>query len=141
MIENKLHRGESEFLRGLSYTVRQLTPQSSFMRVNARLDETTQQQLLYLTEATGQSVSHVVRESVAQYYGQMKRKRVPSGFLALAGTGDSGLTDLSVNAKAYFAQAMEKKYPQHMGVDPKAASEGTAKTAAKTTAKKPKAGR
>ncbi len=115
------------------------------MRVNARLDEATQRQLAYLTEATGQSVSHVVRESVAQYYVNMKHKRLPSAFLALAGTGDSGLTDVSVNAKAYFAQAMAKKYPQHTGVDPKPTAKTAAKTVAKaafkTAAKKPKAER
>jgi predicted transcriptional regulator len=37
------------------------------MRVNARLDEATQQQLQYLIEATGQNASLVLRESVAQY--------------------------------------------------------------------------
>ena len=81
------------------------------MRVNARLDEATSQQLEYLTQATGQSVSQVLRESVAQYYVQLKRQQAPSGFLAMAGKGRSGLGDLSVHAKAYFAQAMEQKYP------------------------------
>jgi hypothetical protein len=85
------------------------------MRINARLDEATQQQLDYLTQATGQSVSHVVRESVAQYYVQVRGQRPPSRFLALAGTGHSGLGDVSTNVKAYVSEALASKYPQHMG--------------------------
>ena len=86
------------------------------MRVNARFDEATQQQLLYLIEATGQSASHVVRESVAQYYVQVKgQKKGPSHFLALAGKGDSGRSDISSNVKHYHAEALALKYPQHLG--------------------------
>jgi predicted transcriptional regulator len=86
------------------------------MRVNARLDEATQQQIEYLTQTTGQSVSHVLRESVAHYYVQVKQQqRPPSRFLALAGTGSSGLGDLSTNVKKYVAEALAQKYPQHMG--------------------------
>ena len=86
------------------------------MRVNARLDEATQQQLLYLIEATGQSASHVLRESVAQYYVQLKgQKKGPSRFLALAGTGDSGRSDIASNVKHYYAEALALKYPQHTG--------------------------
>ncbi len=86
------------------------------MRVNARLDEATQQQLLYLIEATGQNASHVVRESVAQYYVQVKRQeKVPSRFLALAGTGDSGRSDIASHIKHHYGEALARKYPQHMG--------------------------
>jgi predicted transcriptional regulator len=47
------------------------------MRVNARLDEQAQQQLEYLTQATGQSVSVILRESVARYYVEVKAQRRP----------------------------------------------------------------
>ncbi len=80
------------------------------MRVNARLDETTQQQLEYLTQATGHSVSHVVRESVAQYYAQMRRQRAPSRFLAMAGKGDSGRSDVASNVKAQLSEILERKH-------------------------------
>ena len=86
------------------------------MRVNARLDETTQQQLEYLTQATGQSVSHVVRESVAAYYAQLRRRAAPSQLVAQAGrwqAGDSGHTDTSSNVKAVVLEALKAKYPQH----------------------------
>lgn len=87
------------------------------MRVNARLDEATQQQLDYLTQATGESVSHVVRESVARYYVQVKQaQRKPSKFLAMAGMGDSskgrdgGGGDVSSNLKAHYLAALERKH-------------------------------
>lgn len=80
------------------------------MRVNARLDEATQLQLDYLTQATGHSVSHIVRESVAQYYAQLRRQRGPSRFLAMAGKGDSGRSDVASNVKAHLTQMFEGKH-------------------------------
>jgi hypothetical protein len=80
------------------------------MRVNARFDELTQQQLEYLTQVTGQSVSHVVRESVAAYYAQLRRQRAPSSLLALAGRGDSGRTDIASNYKAHIADIIQRKH-------------------------------
>lgn len=85
------------------------------MRVNARFDELTYRQLEYLMQATGQSVSHVVRESVAQYYVQVKQKKAPSRFLALAGTGNSGRSDISSNIRQFYGEALAQKYPQHTG--------------------------
>ena len=89
------------------------------MRVNARLDEATQQQLEYITQATGQSVSHVVRESVAQYYAQVRGQRGPSRLLAMAGTGDSGRSDVASTAKSKLSQILQAK---HRLVPPPAAS-------------------
>lgn len=82
------------------------------MRINARLDEATEQQLEYLTQVTGHSVSHVVRESVAQYYVQVRRGRPPSRFLALctAGQWRSGHTDTASNVKAVLTQALDAKF-------------------------------
>ena len=80
------------------------------MRVNARFDEITQQQLDYLTQATGQSVSHVVRESVAAYYAQVRQQRPPSRLLELAGQGDSGRTDVASNYKAHVADIIQRKH-------------------------------
>ena len=80
------------------------------MRVNARLDEATQQQLEYITQATGQSVSHVVRESVAQYYAQVRGQRGPSRLLAMAGKGDSGRSDVASTVKAQLSQILQAKH-------------------------------
>jgi predicted Ser/Thr protein kinase len=80
------------------------------MRVNARLDEATQQQLEYLTQTTGHSVSDVVRESVAQYYVQVRRQRGASRFLALAGKGDSGRSDVASSVKTQISEILGHKH-------------------------------
>jgi hypothetical protein len=81
------------------------------MRVNARLDEQAQQQLEYLTQATGQSVSVILRESVARYYVEVKAQRRPRmKFLDLAGQGNSGRSDISSNVKKYVGEAISAKH-------------------------------
>ena len=109
------------------------------MRINARLDEATEQQLDYLTQATGQSVSHVVRESVAQYYVQLKAQRQPSRFVALcvAGQWSSGRSDTSTHVRSVVVEALRAKYPQHSGNPPAPAAVATA-PARKAAAAKPK---
>lgn len=97
------------------------------MRVNARFDEITQQQLEYLTQATGQSVSHVVRESVAAYYAQVRQKRPPSRLLELAGQGDSGRTDIASNYKAHVADIIQRKHGLQPVLLPSAGSAPTGK--------------
>jgi len=95
------------------------------MRINARLDEATEQQLEYLTQTTGQSVSHLVRESVAQYYVQVKGQRQPSRLLALALSGQwrSGHSDTSTNIPSVVLEALKVKYPQHFGHEQAAAAQ------------------
>lgn len=111
------------------------------MRVNARFDESTQQQLEYLTQATGQSVSHVVRESVAAYYAQVRRHKAPSRLLALAGSWKargSGRADTSSNVKAVVLEALKAKYSQHFGGP---AEPAPAAAPAKTTTRRKAAAR
>lgn len=83
------------------------------MRVNARLDPDTEQQLDYLTQATGHSVSLVVREAVAVYYAQVRGQRAagPSRLLALAGQARSGRADLSVHYKQDLGNLLDAKFP------------------------------
>ncbi len=90
------------------------------MRVNARLDEDAQQQITYLTQATGQSVSHVVREAIGRYHAQVRQSqpRPASKFLALAGTGNSGQTDIAANVKKYVGQAVDAKMARGAHGDP-----------------------
>jgi predicted transcriptional regulator len=81
------------------------------MRLNARLDDDAARQVSYLTTATGHSVSHVVREAIAVYHAQVKGQRaVPSRLLALAGSGNSGRSDVASNYKALVADAIEAKH-------------------------------
>jgi predicted DNA-binding protein len=82
-------------------------------RVNARIDDATQERLNELILTTGQSVSHVVREAIAVYHVQMRKARpLPTSLLSMVGKGRSkdGRTDVSVNYKDLYAQALDEKY-------------------------------
>ena len=96
------------------------------MRINARFDEATEKQLEYLMQTTGQTVSHVVRESVAHYYVQVKSQRQPSRLLALAVAGQwrSSPADMPAttrNVRSGVLEALKAKYPQHFGIEPASA--------------------
>ena len=90
------------------------------MRINARLDPEAQEQIKYLTEATGRGVSLVVREAVAHYYVHVREReqsRVPKRLLAMVGKGRSrdGRTDVASNYKEIIAESIAAKY----GLPPK----------------------
>jgi Ribbon-helix-helix protein, copG family len=81
------------------------------MRINARLDESAQKQLEYLAQATGQSVSDVVRESLARYYAEVRNER--GGLLHFAkmiGQGDSGRSDLASKYKQIISDSLAAKH-------------------------------
>jgi len=79
-------------------------------RVNARIDEHTEARIAWLTEVTGQSVSHVVREGVARYHAEVQARQAgPRRLLALAGQGDSGRDDVASDTKRFLAAAIEAK--------------------------------
>ncbi len=81
------------------------------MRINARLDDEAQTQINYLTQATGQSVSHVVREAVARYYLQTRAQQGgPRRLLAMVGQGDSGRSDVASNVKQQFYEGLVAKH-------------------------------
>lgn len=82
------------------------------MRINARFDEQAERQITWLTEATGQSVSHVVREAVALYYRQVKaeQRRVPTRLLASIGAADSSHADTASDYKRLLADALAAKH-------------------------------
>jgi hypothetical protein len=68
-------------------------------RVNARIDEHTEARIAWLTEATGLSVSHVLREGVALYHAEV-----------LAGQGDSERDDIASDVKRHLAEALHAKH-------------------------------
>jgi len=81
------------------------------MRVNARLDDESQQQIDYLVSHTGQSVSSVLRESVARYYAEVRASRGGLKHMAaMIGKGNSGRSDVASNYKAHVAEAIEAKH-------------------------------
>ncbi len=91
------------------------------MRINARLDEASEQELNYLAKVTGQSVSQVVREAVSRYCREVRTERVGLRHFAQAvGLGDSGHANIAGNVKKHYAEALQAKYPLHFGrpIDP-----------------------
>jgi Ribbon-helix-helix protein, copG family len=102
-------------------------------RVNARIDDATQERLNELILTTGQSVSHVVREAIAVYHVHVQKQRpLPRRLLAMVGKYDSGHADSATNYKAIVADAIEEKYLRTQPPFTNAAF----KTAAKSMAKK-----
>ena len=82
------------------------------MRVNARLDDEAAKQIEYLVAATGEGISHVVRESVAHYYRHVKaQKRGLVHLGPLIGKGRSGRSDIASNVKKYVGEYLDEKYP------------------------------
>jgi hypothetical protein len=87
------------------------TPAAANPRVNARLDEMTESQLRYLTQTTGHSVSHVLRDSVARYFVHVQsQQRQPTRLLALMGKGDSQRHELASNVKNELTEALTAKH-------------------------------
>jgi predicted DNA-binding protein len=81
------------------------------MRVNARLDDESKQQIDYLTAATGMGVSQVLRESVALYYRQARASACGAKhLLALVGKGQSGRADIASDVKRQVADALSAKH-------------------------------
>lgn len=81
------------------------------MRVNARLDEESQRQIDYLTAATGNAVSQVLRESVSFYYRHVRAQRSGiENLSALIGKGDSGRSDIASDVKRRFAESVSAKH-------------------------------
>lgn len=81
------------------------------MRVNARLDEESAEQVEYLVAATGEGVSHVLRESVAHYYRHVRAQKKGLVHLGpLIGKGNSGRSDIASNVKKYVGEYLDEKY-------------------------------
>lgn len=82
------------------------------MRVNARFDGTSEQQITYLSASTGLKVSEVLRESVDFYYRHVRADGGQLKHLSqLIGQGDSGKSDISANVKRYLAEDLASKFP------------------------------
>ena len=83
------------------------------MRINARLDETTQQQLDYIRNATKESVTEIVKNALHLYYQQLRRQSgdrtrqlLESDFIGCA----DGPEDLATHYKRYLGQGWGEKH-------------------------------
>jgi len=82
------------------------------MRINARLDGDSERHLRYLIEATGLSVSDLVKSSLAHYYDAVRSDRPPrlARLFAYAGTQGSGRSDISVRTKQALTENLAAKH-------------------------------
>ena len=87
------------------------------MRINARLDKSTQEQLDYLRTTTRQSVTEIVRQGLSLYYQQIKsqseggtRRLLESDFIGCC----EGPEDLSSDYKRYLQQGTAEKHGHNL---------------------------
>jgi hypothetical protein len=82
-------------------------------RVNARFDSVAEDQMRYIVEHTGMSLSEVLKQSVAQYYERLRReRRTPYELmqdLGVIGAHDGGDPDASVKVKETVSGVLKRK--------------------------------
>jgi hypothetical protein len=82
------------------------------MRVNARFDGEYEQQMEFLSEATGLGVSEVLKASVSHYYHVVKNSS-PSKLPNLSryiGKQGSGRVDIAATAKDILSEVIATKH-------------------------------
>lgn len=86
------------------------------MRINARLDEQSEQDLQLIQQTTGETVTQIIKELLAERAEQLREKSKPGAKLKallesdFVGCGE-GPEDGSVNYKKYVADYLDEKYP------------------------------
>jgi sulfite reductase beta subunit-like hemoprotein len=85
------------------------------MRITARLEPGTAQQLEYLVTRLGESTSEVLRKGIDALYKQYAKPDEPvlKYFSKHIGAYDLGDANWSVNYKEEFGRILDEKYPQH----------------------------
>jgi sulfite reductase beta subunit-like hemoprotein len=85
------------------------------MRITARLEPNTAQQLEYLVTRLGESTSEVLRKGIDALYKQHAKPDEPvlKYFSKHIGAYDLGDANLSVNYKEEFGRILDEKFPQH----------------------------
>lgn len=93
----------------------------SELRINARLDEQTSEDLQFLRDVLGaKSITEVLKYSlqqVAQDFrdkARAKRQKQLWKESGLIGCIEDGPEDLSVNYKKYLTEYLDEKYPEHV---------------------------
>lgn len=83
------------------------------MRITARLETGSAQQLEYLVTRLGASTSEVLRKGIDALYKQHAKPEQPAlqFFSKHIGKFDLGDANLSVNHKQAYAEALDKKFP------------------------------
>lgn len=81
------------------------------MRVNARLDIQSEQQLRFVIEETGMGVSEALKAAVASYYEQLRADKAPklAHLRRFMGSHGSGRSDIASHARQLYAEAVSEK--------------------------------
>ena len=85
------------------------------MRINARLDQQSEQNLLFIKEKTGETVTQIIKELLTEKAQALKDKQKPGSKMQALLKSDfvgcaEGPEDLSTNYKEYFYQGIKEKH-------------------------------
>ena len=83
------------------------------MRINARLDPSSEQAFEYLKQNTGLSATQIIKHSLELYVNELQSdagQRNRQLLVDLAGIGH-GPDDLAENYKSYLDESLDEKYP------------------------------
>ena len=85
------------------------------MRINARLDERSEENLEFIKQVTGESVTRIIKDLLEERARQLRQKNKPgSKFKALLESDFVGCAegpeDLSTNYKEYIYQGLKEKH-------------------------------
>jgi nucleoid-associated protein YejK len=85
------------------------------MRINARLDEQSEKDLQFIKEQTGETVTQIIKELLADRANEIRQKQQPGSKMKALLESDfvgcaEGPEDLSVNYKDYLYQGLKEKH-------------------------------
>ena len=85
------------------------------MRINAKLDEKSEQDLQFIQQTTGETVTQLIKEMLAERAARFRETNQPGAKLKefldsdFIGCGE-GLADGSVNYKKYIPEYLDEKF-------------------------------
>jgi nucleoid-associated protein YejK len=85
------------------------------MIINARLDEQSEKDLQFIQEQTGETVTQIIKELLADRANKIRQKQQPRSKMKALLESDfvgcaEGPEDLSVNYKDYLYQGLKEKH-------------------------------
>ncbi len=85
------------------------------MRINARLDEQSEQNLLFIKEKTGETVTRIIKELLSEKAETLKSKHKPGSKMQALLKSDfvscaEGPEDGSTNYKHYISEYLDEKF-------------------------------
>lgn len=86
------------------------------MTITTQLDEQSEQNLLFISQTTGQTVAQIIQTLIAERAAQLREGKLPKSKIQALLESDfvgcgTGPADGSVNYKKYVADYLDEKYP------------------------------